>query len=376
MIKLTEILGVPENLMDTSFSLFDKIIEQIYRLPNKSFDLEFNDSVSFNFEIYGNYKVGNQSFTTVNVELGIEKIDHKQITSPVVKRFYKKGSGKLSNDSKSVIAHNPDPNKIIVGLEFYVPENWKYNMNELVYVLKNTSNNDNKEPSIAHELMHAYNDFRNPKSNVGKMSEYTTVQAVRVGLGPLDELFTFMYYMSEIENSVRPSEIAAHMKMVNPKTNEEFTKFVQNNKIFNKLTIIKNLTYERLRLELHKQMPRINSILKTLVNDDNFEVEDKYILERSDDEKIDYILKLTYLKLSTEKGNALLSLMSSGFFEKMLGPDAFSPDKQKLFFKYINYYKRFDKNPLDFYKYEVKRLNQMADKIYRKISKLYAYGKE
>jgi predicted solute-binding protein len=46
-------------------------------------------------------------------------------------------------------------------------------------------------------------------------------------------------------------------------------------------------------------------------------------------------------------------------------------DKEKVINDYIQDTTRFDNNPLDFYKYEIKKISFIAEKMYRKVSKLY-----
>ena len=65
--------------------------------------------------------------------------------------------------------------------------------------------------------------------------------------------------------------------------------------------------------------------------------------------------------------------LMSNFIEKALGPDVFPPDKKNFFYGFMNSAARFKNNPIDFYKYEIKNINQKAEQQYRKISKLYDY---
>ena len=55
--------------------------------------------------------------------------------------------------------------------------------------------------------------------------------------------FRYMYYISGIENLVRPTEVAYSLKRKNI-TKSQFKDFLENNRVYKELLEIKNFTYD------------------------------------------------------------------------------------------------------------------------------------
>jgi len=93
----------------------------------------------------------------------------------------------------------------------------------------------------------------------------------------------------------------------------------------------------------------------------------------SDDEVIDRTLDLILLNLKHWKAETVQMLLSDNPFEMFLG---FRGKKDKYFRKYLNKVSKYDGDSKRYFKYEEKMFNMIADKMIRKISKLFAMAKD
>ena len=64
---VTERLGVPENLVDASLSLFEQITAQIDNLNYNRPDDVDDDDRTYEFRVDGKYQIKDQNYTKVNV---------------------------------------------------------------------------------------------------------------------------------------------------------------------------------------------------------------------------------------------------------------------------------------------------------------------
>ena len=60
--------------------------------------------------------------------------------------------------------------------------------------------------SLAHELKHAYDNFKKPTEKVVDRSNYSGFQRSRSGVRPMDQFMFKLYFINQIENLVRPTE--------------------------------------------------------------------------------------------------------------------------------------------------------------------------
>ena len=136
--------------------------------------------------------------------------------------------------------------------------------------------------------------------------------------------------------------------------------------------VLKNYTFEDLVSELKSDIETI----KTRLRDSDIDVPE------SDDEIINLILELGYINLTNDKGEMLKHLLISGeedsllkFMEFMGGIDPES-DKGKYFYKNLSKFSKYQNNPLNFYKNEIKLFNFVGEKMAKKIGKLYEMAQD
>jgi hypothetical protein len=193
----------------------------------------------------------------------------------------------------------------------------------------------------------------------------------------LDEKFIhFLYFTTVAENLVRPSEVASNIRTKNI-TKSQFLDFLKKDKTFQKLQEIKNFTYEDLVSGIKDNMERVDFFISEIMEEDPTTM--------TDDEKVEKVLRLFFINLSNRKlekfnryvdgpmgSDPLLSMLAS-----MLGQSlGDSEELDKIKENFQKFVLRFENNPIKFFKYEIKKFNMIADKMIRKIAKLYDMAKD
>jgi hypothetical protein len=234
------------------------------------------------------------------------------------------------------------------------------------------SDKDEHISSLAHELKHFYDKQVKPIDLVGHDVDYqATQQSPRFGIPVIDEKFLrFLYYATMAESLVRPTEVASSLR-TKKITKSQFKEFLKQNRTYQSLMELKNFTYEQLIEGLYNNMDRIDEIMEMTGSNPN---------SMTEQEKVDNLLKLVYVNLGNSKirlfdqyteEKGLFALMN--LFGNMGGNDEQMDKIRKQFIKYIL---KYEKNPKQFFKDEIRKFQMVADKMIRKIAKLYDMAKD
>ena len=209
---------------------------------------------------------------------------------------------------------------------------------------------------IAHELKHYYDLFKLGKYKLKDKAKYDANDVIDFKLIPIDNFIYLLYYSSALENLVRPTELYAAIRQNNLKQ-KDFYNFLLNHDTYRMMQVLKNFTYEKLKQELKdKYMDRVGEILKQYGKGD---VTDP-------DEMINLLMKLIYISITNEKlaifKSKLSPLRKLKFIYKTQN-DAFDDFKKRE-----TRFKSYD----DFFRYHEKEFKFVADRMIKKISKLYS----
>jgi hypothetical protein len=98
------------------------------------------------------------------------------------------------------------------------------------------------------------------------------------------------------------------------------------------------------------------------------------------EEKIDFILRLVYINL----GNAKMRLFDKytedrsllGMFSLFGFNDSKDEKMDNVRNQFVKHISKYEKNPIQFFKNEIKKFHIVADKMIRKIAKLYSMAKD
>jgi hypothetical protein len=216
---------------------------------------------------------------------------------------------------------------------------------------------------------------------MGPDAEYQATQRRgNFGIPAIDRVFyRYMYYIHAIENLVRPTEVAYSMKRKNI-TKSQFKEFLENNRVYRELVEIKNFTFDDFISQLKEQEERLDKLIEHIDEDPS---------NMTLDEKINRVLEVAYIDLvnnrmelfmiMTEhamddflKFGSQLGLLPSGTEEKVKQLEKTDEVRQK----FLKYVMKYEKNPTKFFENEIENFQYVANKMIKKISKLFAMAKD
>ena len=343
---IREALGVPSNIYETANEIFDKLLRATKKLNKEDFE-----NYGAHMKFRGEFTIADFPFSSVKFQLGIEenkRAKEPELVSMVIRSESKKDGGKLI----------PVKTKTLDLLAVYVvPKGYDYSQ------FPNFLLSDKKQAveSLTHELKHAYDHFKKPLDSGEARASYQSIVGKQFGVPSLDRFFHDIYFISENENLVRPSEISAAIRN-NEISQKDFLNFLKSHETYLNLKRISNFSLAKLKQDLKKEMKSIDRVLKHV----GLPVD-----EMSETKKINEVLKLAYVNVTNWKIEAYKDMLTSSFFEELLG---FEGEKEKLFRKFVNKSHNFT-GYKDFFQYYERYFHQIANEVIKKIAKLYAITK-
>jgi len=337
---LNEALGVPDNIVDSAFKLYGVIIEEAEKYKKKSDSKEIIINQGF--------KVGDLIFKRVAITFNFIEFPIEKMT------FIRLGVSRedvLHRNKFFKSISTPDLINMIVDIA--VPTSWKPKDFHL-FLIK-----EKKElvETLSHELMHAYDNVKRKFRKIQDVTDYNAISRLRFGIEPIDLFMHNLYFITAAENIVRPSEFSASLKL-NDVKRKDFLNFLKSSDVYKKLEEIKKFSYDKMRSDLLNSIPEIDNFLEKA----GLESPDP-----SDQGKVDFVLELLYINLTNFKGEEFRNALANNLLELMFLPE----EKDKIFNSFIRKIRSFGDFE-NFVRYEEKNFREVADKMIRKISKLYA----
>lgn len=335
---IVEKLGVPDNIVEAKF-LYDKIIQSI---PDKiPIDLLAEET----YKIRAKITVGDMLITNFIIEFTFNEYPEN-----ILGAVNQKSSSERTNDFKLKIEKSNE-----VKLVFDILGSPEMKGSDV----KNILTQEKTISILAHEIKHQYDDYKIGYESYKKRVDYDSKANVRIGrISTVNNLIVKMYFIHSVENLVRPSELYSLIKTGNI-TREQFYKFFTENEIFKKLKIIKNTTYQNFIQNLKDNIDEIKTA---------FDANDIDYQGLTDDQIIYKILKITINYLAKSKASGIQNLLADNALELQFG---FIGKKKKYFENYLESLNFNLDNPEAFFKKEIKIMNILADKMIKKLSKLY-----
>lgn len=235
---------------------------------------------------------------------------------------------------------------------------------------------DLKPNTIAHELMHLYDNFKKGKSSIEDTAEYNSYQ--RGGFPMiLSEFLHLLYYMTSIENVVRPSELYQSL-LDNMVGKSNFKDFVEQTKIMKNIRKAEKFSLSKFKEELESDKEVNQMVTKAIgdgyesigsVADDALNLLMINIASGALD-STDNILKsyMSQSARSLDTLDTLFALIGGNESKEMREVEKLANNK---FHQILSKYQKYEKNPQKYFEYLEKRLNFVADKMKRKLYKLY-----
>ena len=366
---ITEALGVPDNILDAADMLYDIVEQDIKSINTIQDDYTFDGEI--NFELGDKKKIKIDSY---ELKVNIEEIEDEEGVLDIISMGMGGGFG-FNRDN--FMKENQPSTKLELSITFAVGENWSPEG----LIDKMEEERDDHVSSLAHEIKHKYDKQSKQFGLIGPDAEYQATQRRgNFGIPAIDRVFyRHMYYIHAIENLVRPTEVAYSLKRKNI-TKSQFKEFLENNRVYKELVEIKNFTFYDFISQLKEQEERLDKLLEH-VNEDPSNM--------TIDEKINRVLELVYIDLVNNKMQLFvtmtehamddflrfggqLGLLPSGAEEKIKALEKTDEIRQKFLSQTIKY----EKNPTKFFEVEFEKFQYVANKMLKKISKLYDMAKD
>lgn len=365
---IKEAVGVPANIEVVAQNLYTDIAK---KLKNKNIGPE--DILKFKFiNKDGRYSFAdfNPNFITVEFGLGtysgdaIDNITGNKITGGLVHSMGFSKESKL-NDVFDLVSVDTDGG-IELNIDYAQPENDdEWSGDKILNTMKN--NADNTVSSLAHELKHAYDNYKKPVEKLVDRSNYAGFQRARSGVRPMDQFMFNMYFINQIENLVRPTESYVEMVSNGVVTKEQFLKFLLNSKTYKTLVKMRDYSFDDLKNELKEYEPQIDDYLSNSLNNYNPS-------SRNIDEKVDYFLKVFAFMIAQKVREIRTQMVSPNIFQMFFSSSLFGgDDKANEFLESTlgDLVKMMD-NPNKFYYTSIENMKKIAIKMMKKLSKLYS----
>jgi hypothetical protein len=361
---IKEAVGVPSNIEVASQNLYNDIAKKL-----KGKTIESNDVLKFKFQnkndrySFADFK---PNFITVEFGLGtysgdaIDNITGNKITGGLVHSMGFSKASKL-NDVFDLVSVDTDGG-IELNIDYAQPENDdEWSGDKILNTMKN--NADNTVSSLAHELKHAYDNYKKPVEKLVDRSNYAGFQRARSGVRPMDQFMFNMYFINQIENLVRPTESYVEMVSNGVVTKEQFLKFLLNSKTYKTLVKMRDYSFDDLKNELKEYEPQIDEYLDNTVN--NYDSSSMDI-----DEKVNYFLKIFAIKISQKVHEVRKNMLTPNIFQMLFGGG--NPDANNFLESTLGDLTKMMENPNKFYYTSIENMKKIAIKMMKKLSKLYS----
>ena len=367
---ITEALGVPDSILDAAEMLYEIVENDIKSIDSIEDEYEFDGEIEL--------KLGDKKIITIDsyeLKVEIEKVEgHGDGVIDIISMGM---SGGFSFNRDVYMKETEPSTTLELTITFAVGKNWEPSG----LIQKMEKDKDEQIASLAHEIKHKYDKQSKKFGLMGPDAMYQATQKRgNFGIPPLDRVFfRYLYYIHGIENLVRPVEVASLMRSKNI-TKSQFLNFLENNRVFNELVEIKNFTFDDFINQLKENEDRLDALIDHIGEDPS---------EMTLDEKINRVLEVAYIDLVNNRMEIFVQMTNHHMddmlkFGGQLGllPSHLEKDVKKLEktdevrSKFLSYVMKYEKNPTKFFEDEIENFQYIANKMIKKISKLYAMAKD
>ncbi len=345
---IKEVLGVPEGIIEFATEVYHEFISKLEKVKDKKIEL----LEAYKIKIEKPYRILDVDITSVVIDFSLQKID--EMDEIIIAGFTQGSKVQLAPDYNLKYVSQP---RIKITVRLIIPED--ATIQDVIDKLKEDENYT--LPSFTHEIKHYIDGIKKPFEKHTERVKYQTATNIGFGdISPLNEFSYAVYFISAVENLVRPSELTHMLKMDKVKK-ENFVEFITSTRIFKELKKIQNFTLEGLKEQLKEYIPNIKKLFE--MNSVDFD-------GMSDEELIDKALELYYVNLSNHLGTMMRERLTTSPIEQLIG---FIGDKDVFFRKFVNEITKYQDNIDGFYLSQEKKFNRVTTKMIKKLSKLYAH---
>lgn len=350
---LNERLGVPDGLYQASVKVYEGFIRHLEDELNES-----QTDYTLNFKLNPPAQIGDMNLDNINFNVKLFVTD--KVDSPKFLEWSQKGKIRTKiEDKKLKINYKLEVGSVNLGVEMAVPENW--DVTDLKIFL--SENYKSSISSIAHELKHLYDDYKSKGVNSRKLISYHAAKKMMGSIKPFQRLAFNLYYTSNIESLVRPSEIATQM-ILQDIDKSKFLDFLLSNKTYLRLQKISQFSKEKFKKSLYNYIDEIKEILEGVgKNLDDYQ---------NDDELVNAMIELWVKTFRNRNKESFTHFLADDFIERMFG--VFKGEKREIYEKFVkNKLDTLMSDPNKFLDKTEKLFKFVSMKMIKKLSKLYDY---
>jgi len=367
---ISEVLGVPDTVLDAAQILYDLVERDIKSINTVEDKYNFDGDIDL---VLGDKK--KIKIDSYELKVEIETIEGR---GDGVLDIISMGMGAGFLFNRDVYMKETETSKTLeLTITFAVGENWEPSG----LIEKMEEDKDEQIASLAHEIKHKYDKQSKKLGLIGPDAIYQATQTRgSLGIPALDRVFfRYLYYIHGVENLVRPVEVASSMRSKNI-TKSQFLNFLQNNRVFKELVDIKNFTFEDFINQLKENEDRLDALIEYIDEDPS---------NMTLDEKINRVLEVAYIDLVNNRMEIFVrmtdhhmdDMLKFGMQLGVLPPHLEDKVKElektdEVRKKFLSYIMKYEKNPTKFFEDEIENFQYIANKMLKKISKLYAMAKD
>jgi len=347
--NLSEAVGVPANIDTLASEIYNQVVSEI----DEGYDL--SELMGEPIILQGDFNISDLNFNAVVIKLDFSPGDDYAFIGMDVATGLEGGK-----NFNLTVPKTEKFNMVIITFRFMVP----------ISQIRDITGEDIKDfltgqgrveviASLAHELKHFYDGFKSKGRKGGSITRRAAYKAYVEGGFPLKSLTEFMYnmyFVHEIENTVRSSELAGAIK-AGDVTKKDFYEFLTQNRVYQRLKLIRDYSFGDLK---NKLMGETNAIKK--IFDANGV---SYLKNDSDEKLVDTVLEIFVATVADWKYSLLVDITRA--FSK-----ASASDKKQFFAQQKQDMERFEDNPQGYFEYEIKNASKEAGILMKKLSKLYS----
>jgi len=347
--NLSEAVGVPANIDTLASEIYNQVVSEI----DEGYDL--SELMGEPIILQGDFNISDLNFNAVVIKLDFSPGDDYAFIGMDVATGLEGGK-----NFNLTVPKKEKFNMVIITFRFMVP----------ISQIRDITGEDIKDfltgqgrveviASLAHELKHFYDGFKSKGRKGGSITRRAAYKAYVEGGFPLKSLTEFMYnmyFVHEIENTVRSSELAGAIK-AGDVTKKDFYEFLTQNRVYQRLKLIRDYSFGDLK---NKLMGETNAIKK--IFDANGV---SYSKNDSDEKLVDTVLEIFVATVADWKYSLLVDITRA--FSK-----ASASDKKQFFAQQKQDMERFEDNPQGYFEYEIKNASKEAGILMKKLSKLYS----
>lgn len=365
---LKEAVGVPSGIYDNAIRLTNAVKREIKGFPNQYEEIE-NDLYLKKIMFLSPIEIGDLEIEDFNILIDVhpqDSLDSAKLMGLGVPSFV--GKPDLSQ-KKPKLSIEINQDKLFLKIVFAIQ---KDEYSQIEEWFDDSENVRELTTNITHELKHIFDSTKTKNQGLEGRVDYQSYSNFTREIPICDSirrLVFLLYYVHEIENMVRPSELYAHMMGKNI-TKEKFLEELKQTEIFIQLSEAKNWSVENLKTDLLSDIDCVKNILDQMGEDieslEDSDVVELFIRNISNFFK-NYSEKQFYDLLDSFEGSSPLKDLAS-----FLGIRKSDPDKEKRLEEYLRQFTKYGNNlEKILYNYQ-KRLNFESDRVMKKVSKVYS----